>query len=216
MRVPERTPDRLRRIHSLCGVVPLGFFLLEHLAVNATVLAGPSAYRRAVETLDRTPFLPVLELGLIALPLVIHSVIGVLLATELDAAGRPDVTERRVAIQRATGVLLLPYLIYHVWATRLSPEALKGGDLIAIMGKQVASVPGFVFHAAGVSLAAYHLGNGLRPFAVRWGLARDGAAERAIERFGLALALVLAVVGVASLASFASHARAILAGLGPR
>lgn len=217
MRVPERTPDRLRRIHSLCGVVPLGFFLLEHLAVNATALAGPSAYRHAVETLDRTPLLPVLEVGLIALPLVIHAVIGVLLATELDEAGRPDLTDRGVAVQRATGLLLLPYLIYHVWATRLSPEALKGGaDLIAIMGRQVASAPGFAFHALGVSLAAYHLGHGLRSFAVRWNLARDRAAERTVERFGLALALVLAVVGVASLASFARHAGDSFAGLGPR
>ena len=217
MKFPERTPENLRRLHSLTGVVPLGFFLLEHLAVNATALGGPAAYRSAVETLGRTPLLPVLEVGLIALPLAIHTVIGVLLATELNPAGRPDVAEPGVAVQRVTGLLLLPYLIYHVWATRLSPEVLKGGaDLIAILGKQVASAPGFAFHAAGVTLAAYHFGHGLRSFAVRWGLARDRAAERAAQRLGLALAVVLAVVGVASLASFARHAQAVVAAAGPR
>jgi succinate dehydrogenase / fumarate reductase cytochrome b subunit len=212
MKVPERTPESLKRLHSLTGVVPLGFFLLEHIAVNATALAGPGAFRRAVETLDRTPILPVLEIALIALPLAFHSVIGVLLATELNEAGRLDFADRRVAIQRVTGILLLPYLIYHVWATRLSPEVLKGGaDLIAIMGKQVASVPGFAFHAVGVSLAAYHFGHGLRSFAVRWGLARDAAAERAVERLGLALSIVLGVAGVASLAAFARHAVVVAA-----
>ncbi len=163
------------------------------------------------------PFLPALELVFIALPLALHCVIGVLLATELNAAGRPDLADRRVALQRLSGVLLLPYLIYHVWSTRLAPEVLKGGaDLIAIMGKQVASPAGFAFHAAGVTLAAYHFGHGLRSFAVRWGLTRGEAAERALERLGLALAVVLAVIGVASLASFARHAQSVLAAAGPR
>src|SRR5258707_5968614 len=192
MRVPERTPESLRRIHSLTGVLPLGFFLLQHLAVNATALGGPSAYRRAVELLERTPLLAALEVLLIALPLAVHAVIGLLLATEVDAASRPDRSDPRVLVQRATGLLLLPYLIYHVWATRLSPEVLKGGaDLIAIMGKQVASPGGFAFHAVGVALASWHLGVGLRSFAVRWGLARSATAERAAGRLGLALALAL-------------------------
>jgi len=215
MKVPERTPENLKRLQSLTGMLPLGFFLLEHVAVNATALGGAQTYRRAVEALDRTPLLHVLEIALIALPLAIHTLIGVLLATEVDEAGRLDWSDRRVAIQRATGVLLLPYLIYHVWATRLSPEVLRGGaDLIAIMGKQVASVPGFAFHAVGVALAAYHFGHGLRSFAVRWGLARGSAAERAAERLGLALSLVLAGVGVASLAAFARHSHAALAAAG--
>jgi succinate dehydrogenase / fumarate reductase cytochrome b subunit len=217
MKVPERTPENLKRLQSLTGMLPLGFFLVEHIAVNATALGGPAAFRRAVEALDRTPILPALELTLIALPLAIHTLIGVLLATEVDEDGRLDWSDRRAAVQRVTGVLLLPYLIYHVWATRLSPEVLKGGaDLIAIMGKQVASVPGFAFHAVGVTLAAYHFGHGLRSFAVRWGLARGSAAERAAGRLGLALSLVLAGVGVASLAAFARHSQAALAAAGLR
>jgi len=207
MRIPERTPEGLRRIHSLTGVVPLAFFLLEHLAVNATVLGGAARFHGLVRWLDRTPIRGLLEIGLIAVPLAIHTGIGVLLATEVDARGRPDRSDPRAATQRLTGVLLLPYLIYHVWATRLSPEVLKGGaDLVTIMAKQVASAPGFVFHALGVALASYHLGHGLRSFAVRWGLARGAAAERAVSRLGLALSIVLAVVGVASLAAFARHA----------
>jgi succinate dehydrogenase / fumarate reductase cytochrome b subunit len=215
MKVPERTPEYLKRLQSLTGMLPLGFFLLEHLAVNATALGGAQRYERAVEALDRTPLLHVLEIVLIAVPLAIHTMIGSLIATEVDDAGRPDWTDRRVAVQRLTGVLLLPYLLYHVWATRFAPEVLKGGaDLIAVMGKQVASLPGFAFHAVGVMLAAYHLGHGLRSFAVRWGLARGVAAERAAERIGLALSLVLAGLGLASLAAFARHAHATLATAG--
>ena len=207
MRIPERTPERLRRLHSLTGVVPLAFFLLEHLAVNATVLGGPASFHRLVRVLDRTPMRALFEIVLIAVPLALHIGIGILLATEVDARGRPDLSDRSAAIQRLTGLLLLPYLIYHVWATRLSPEVLKGGaDLVAIMARQVASGPGFAFHALGVALASYHLGHGLRSFAVRWGLVRGAAAERAVARLGLALSVALAVAGVVSLAAFARHA----------
>ena len=215
MKIPWRTPESLRRLQSLTGVVPLAFFLLEHLAVNATALGGAETFRGVVGWLDRTPLLPALELLLIALPLAVHATIGVLLATELDETGRPDLSDRHAAVQRATGVLLLPYLIYHVWATRLSPDVLKGGaNLIEVMGRQVASVPGFAFHALGVVLASYHLGHGLRAFAVRWNLARGERAERALARAGLALSIVLAVVGVASLAAFARHAAVLASAAG--
>ena len=215
MKVPERTPESLRRLQSLTGVLPLGFFLLEHLAVNATALGGTHSFERTVRALDRTPLLHVLEIALIAVPLAIHTLIGVVLATEVDDAGRLGGSDRRAAVQRLTGVLLLPYLIYHVWATRFSPEVLKGhADLIAIMGKQVASIPGFAFHAAGVLLASYHFGHGLRSFAVRWGLARGAGAERAAERIGLALSIVLGGVGVASLAAFARHVQTTVAAAG--
>ena len=203
MRLPERTPEGLRKLHSLTGMIPLGAFLLEHIAVNATALGGPAAFRGAVEAIDRLPFLPALEIGLIAVPLVLHSVLGVLIATELGADGRPDWPDRRIAIQRVTGVLLLPYLIYHVWATRLSPDAARpGADLIAIMAKQVRDPGGILFHAVGVTLVAWHFGNGLQGFALRWGLARTAGAERTAARLGLAVSLVLATAGVASLLAF--------------
>lgn len=215
MKVPWRTPENLRRLQSLTGVVPLGFFLLEHIAVNATALGSATAFRGAVERLEHIPLLPALEIALIALPLALHTTIGVLLATELDERGRPDRSDPRAAVQRLTGLLLLPYLLYHVWATRLSPDVLKGGaDLIAIMGRQVAGGPGFAFHALGVVLASYHLGHGLPAFAVRWNLARGEAAERAVARAGLALSIVLAVVGVASLAAFARHAAVVASAVG--
>src|SRR6266542_2027857 len=81
MKVPERTPEALKRLHSLTGMIPLGAFLIEHLAVNAFALAGPPAFRHATGTLDRIPFLTALELALIAAPLAVHSVLGVLIAT---------------------------------------------------------------------------------------------------------------------------------------
>jgi len=214
MKVPERTPEALKRLHSLTGMIPLGAFLIEHLAVNAFALAGPPAFRHATGTLDRIPFLTAFELVLIAAPLAVHSVLGILIATELRPDGRPDWPDARTAFQRVTGLLVLPYLIYHVWSTRLSPDATRhGADLFATMAKQVRTPGGLLFHALGVTIVACHFGTGLRGFAVRWGLARSPQAERAAGRLGLALSAALAVLAVASLLAF--RRAAAVAGLAP-
>ena len=207
MRIPDRTSDRLRRIHSLTGMIPLGVFLVEHIAVNSFALAGPESFRRVAAALGGIPMVAAIEVVGIALPLVIHSVIGVLIATELPERGSAHWPTRREIVQRATGVLLLPYLIYHVWATRLSPDVLqKHADLFEIMRKQVSGAGGLAFHAAGVILAAWHLGNGLPGFAERWGFARTPPAAHAAARVGATLSIALAVAGVAALIAFATSA----------
>ncbi|HEY2955908.1 MAG TPA: hypothetical protein VGK89_11740 [Candidatus Eisenbacteria bacterium] len=207
MRIPDRTPEPLRRLHSFTGVLPLGVFLLQHLAVNAFALAGPESFRRAAAAIGGLPMLAAIELVGIALPLAVHTVIGVLIATELPEPGSPFAPSRREIVQRATGVLLLPYLIYHVWSTRLSPDVLvKHADLWDVMRRQVSGAGGLAFHAIGVSLAAWHLGNGLPCFANRWGLARTAGARRGFRIAGGALSVTLAALGVATLLAFAGAA----------
>ena len=204
MRIPDRTSDRLRRIHSLTGMIPLGVFLVEHITVNAFAIAGPESFRRVAAALGGIPMVAVIEIAGIALPLVIHSVIGCLIATELPQRGSREWPTRREIVQRATGVLLLPYLIYHVWATRLSPDVVKHhADLFEVMRRQVSGAGGFAFHATGVILAAWHLGNGLPGFLERWGLARTPPAARAAQRIGGTISATLAIAGVAALVAFA-------------
>jgi succinate dehydrogenase / fumarate reductase cytochrome b subunit len=207
MRIPDRTSERLRRIHSLTGMIPLGVFLIEHVTVNAFALGGAESFRRAAAALGGIPMLAAIEVAGIALPLVVHTVIGILIATELPERGSPQWPSRREIAQRATGLLLLPYLIYHVWATRLSPAVLEGhADLFEIMRKQVSGAGGLAFHAIGVVLAAWHLGNGLPGFAERWGFARTQPAARAAARVGSAVSVALAVAGVAALIAFSTAA----------
>ena len=44
-----------RRVHSLCGIVPVGLFLLEHIVTNSMVLGGPAPFNAAVEHLASIP-----------------------------------------------------------------------------------------------------------------------------------------------------------------
>src|ERR1051326_5020777 len=62
----------LRRLHSLSGIVPIGAFLLEHFISNAFATNGPWAYRDQVKFLTGLPFVLVLEIVGIYIPLLYH------------------------------------------------------------------------------------------------------------------------------------------------
>jgi succinate dehydrogenase/fumarate reductase cytochrome b subunit (b558 family) len=115
---------RNRKLHSLLGVLPLGAFILEHLATNAFVLGGQHAYDKQVNWLLSFPK-PVLwgmEILLIAFPLAFHGLYGVKIALE----GKPNhgnygyVRNRFYTWQRWTSMYLLAFIIYHVWTTRFA------------------------------------------------------------------------------------------------
>jgi succinate dehydrogenase / fumarate reductase cytochrome b subunit len=204
LRVPERTPEVLRRVHSLTGLLPLAVFLVEHLAVNGAALGGRARYAAASGWIARLPGLAWLEILGIALPLLVHMGLGVLVATELPAEGNTDATGWRTWSQRATGLYLMVYVLFHVWSTRLSPAALAGrADLFATMSREAAAPLGFALHTLGVLAAAWHLGNGLPRAAARWGFGARPAALRWSQRAGFALFGLLSLAGIASLGAFA-------------
>ena len=68
----------IRRLHSLCGIVPVGLFLLEHIFTNSMVLGGPAPFNAAVEHLASIPheiMLP-LEICFILVPFLFHGLYG--------------------------------------------------------------------------------------------------------------------------------------------
>ena len=113
-----------RRWFSLSGVVPLAFFLLEHVWLNASAMRGQSAYVARTLALSRVPFLGVVELALVALPLAYHSGYGLWIMR----AGIPrDAAPygRRLSIaNRSAAVVALAFIAWHLWEYRI--PALRG------------------------------------------------------------------------------------------
>src|SRR5947207_8643521 len=126
MKVSDRTYFTLKRLHSLSGVVPIGLFLLEHLYTNARSLQGPAAFDAAVADLARLPFVVVIEALGIWLPIAFHMVLGGLVSTTAQAnVGRHGYARNwQYTLQRASGILLVFYLLYHTWALRFDKAYL--------------------------------------------------------------------------------------------
>jgi succinate dehydrogenase / fumarate reductase cytochrome b subunit len=201
----DRTYYHLKRLHSLSGVVPIGVFLLEHFYTNSFAVRGPAAYNRVADELASIPYVLVVEVLGIFVPILFHLVLGVMIA----AQAKPDLRRFGFAanwqyvLQRASGILLAAFITFHVATTRFSPEVLRGdSDLFGLMVRHLENPAVLAFYVLGVIAASYHFGNGLYGFAIHWGLATGHRAQRMAARLGTAVFLVLALVGLNSLLGF--------------
>lgn len=230
MKVSDRTYFALKRLHSLTGVVPIGLFLLEHFYTNSRALQGAAAFDGAAADLARLPFVVLIEALGIWLPIAFHMVLGILIATTSQAnVGKHGYARNwQYTLQRASGILLVFYLLYHTWALRFDKAYLESASPYLYVNHHLAHPAVFAFYVVGVASACYHFGNGLFGFAIHWGLVTGRGAQRRAAQLGLALSLVLALVGIGSMLGFlgwradflqkphaAEHASVVLEG-GPR
>ncbi len=116
-----------RRIHSLLGLW-LVIFLIEHMVTNSqsALLIGDNGagFVRAVNFLKNLPYLPAIEIGLLAIPIVMHAFWGVryLFTSKMNhragSGEKPAMPEfgrnRAFAWQRITSWILLFGLAAHV------------------------------------------------------------------------------------------------------
>lgn len=204
MKVSDRTYFTLKRLHSLSGVVPIGLFLLEHLYTNARSLQGPAAFDAAAGELARLPFVVVLEALGIWLPIVFHMVLGILIATTSQAnLGKHGYARNwQYTLQRATGIVLVFYIIFHTWALRFDKGYLDSLSAYAYVNRHLANPAVMAFYVVGTLAACYHFGNGLFGFAIHWGLVTGRRAQRHMAMLGLAVFVALSALGVASLLGF--------------
>ena len=73
----------LRRLHSLTGLVPIGFYLFIHLATNAAIMDGAAAYQGRADQIHMLgpTTLFCLEWRFIFLPILFHGLVGVMIVT---------------------------------------------------------------------------------------------------------------------------------------
>lgn len=204
---PRSRAFLLRRLHSLTGIFPIGVFLLEHFYTNAKAQYGAEAFNRAVEDLWGIPYLWAAEIFLIALPLLFHGLYGLVITYEGDSlhpASGYRARYRNIAylLQRVTGVVVLAFIAYHVWNTRI--QWALGGQKPDYAYMQDYLAPGVVkaFYVVGVLCACYHFANGLFNFAFKWGLTVSTRSQERMAAVSVAVFLVLSAVGIHIVYSF--------------
>jgi len=204
LRLSDSSEHTLRRLHSLTGVLPVGVFLLEHFFTNSEAVQGAKAFDEAAGWLARLPYVTFIEAFGIWLPILFHMTLGILIATTWQSNTERHGYPRNLhyVLQRVSGLFLVTFIIYHTWSTRFSAEAMSAPSLYQVMRVHLSNPGIFVFYALGVVSASYHLGNGLFGFAIHWGLATGRRAQQRVGALGLALALVLSLVGINSMLGF--------------
>lgn len=108
-----------RKLHSLLGVIPVGFFLIEHLLTNySAAKGGPESFLEHVEWLHSLPLVLALEIFGIWIPLAYHAIYGLYVAY----TARNNVNNygyfRNVMffLQRVTGVVTFLFVAWHFFS----------------------------------------------------------------------------------------------------
>ena len=108
----------IRRIHSLCGLIPVGAYMVVHLITNASILNGVETFQNLVyqiHSLGKALWL--IEWGLIFVPLIFHGVFGVviIMGGKSNTSNYPRAANVRYALQRISGMIALLFIFYHVF-----------------------------------------------------------------------------------------------------
>lgn len=202
----------LRKLHQLTGVVPLGLFFFVHMFTNSKAMNGEASFEKAVQDIHDIPFLLFLEIFGIFLPLIFHSVYGIVISSE----SKPNVFSYGYGrnwfyvLQRATGIFLFFFIFFHILNFRLglvpglnqTPVAGNASSAFNIVSYEFAIPWVMALYILGVAATAWHLAYGFWLFAVDWGIIIGEKAQRFALYACAALAVGLFGIGVNATVSF--------------
>lgn len=186
----------IRRFHSLIALVPLGMFLCVHFLLNSAVFISNEAYLQVINFMKNAPFIIVLELVLIAIPILFHGIYGIYIAFLAKNNAFQYRYYRNLAfyLQRLTGFVVLAFLICHVYTLRIavhSPESV-----MAVLMAQMQNPLILLLYIAGVVGSVFHLTNGLFTFCITWGICVGDRAQKIFALCAVALFVVMSVWAV--------------------
>ncbi len=185
--------------------MPVGAFLVFHLAVNASASRGADAYNAMARRLQEWPAALWIEAVLIAAPLAYHGLYGLFLIAVRPPGGAAAPARRRslAIFLRATGAPLFAFILFHLWTTRLVQVRDHGSiDLFHWMQALYASPWIRAAYVGGLLAATSHFSAGLWSLAEDWELARTPAARFAAAAFSIAVFVALTSLGIRALSAF--------------
>jgi succinate dehydrogenase / fumarate reductase cytochrome b subunit len=196
----------LRRLHSLSGIVPVGAFLVEHFISNAFATNGPRAYGNQVTFLSSLPFVPVLEIFGIYLPLLYHALYGfyIWFRGQANVSDYPWAGNFMYSAQRWTGAIAFLYIVWHTYTMRFTGTQLLDHPNAAFNKVQVElqSPWALAFYVVGITAASWHFAYGLWLFAAKWGITVSEKSRRVFGVVCTAIAITFIAVGLATVWGF--------------
>lgn len=193
-----------RRLHSLLGVIPIGAFLVTHLTVNWFATRGEEAFNQAANFMGNLPFVYFLEAFFIFIPIILHAVYGLYIAFQARHNTKRFGYFRNwmFRFQRISGVLVLIFVSWHVWETRIA-AALGAEVNFQMMADIVDNPAALIAYIIGITATTFHFANGLWSFAVTWGITVSHKSQRVATYVSAGIFLALTFIGLQSILTFA-------------
>lgn len=194
----------LRRLHSLSGIFPVGFYVLVHLGINSFAARGSEIYDAVAEALESMPYLIAVEIPFIWIPILFHAFYGIVIWMR----GDPNPFQYAYPnnwlywLQRWSGILAFVFIGWHFWQTRLANYLYGVPVDFEMMARILENPVWLAFYVVGLTAVSFHLGNGLRTFLLTWGAVTGTRARRAAGRLSAAFGIVVLAVSLAAVWAF--------------
>jgi len=200
------------KVHSLTGIIPVGFYMVQHLTLNSFALAGPTKFNAVIGFFEGMPkhFLFGLKYGLIWIPLFFHAIYGLFIVNRMSPYTAPAAKKYRensyYLWQRWSGIFIFLFLVYHMATTSVA-NSISGAETTIHYQNWAAKLSALnygvlVFYILGVAASAYHLSYGIWNFCIRWGITISEAAQLRVARFARVFCIAVTLIGWAALAGF--------------
>jgi succinate dehydrogenase / fumarate reductase, cytochrome b subunit len=199
------------KVHSLTGIIPVGFYMLQHLTLNTFSLGGPEKFNAVIHFFAGMPkhFLLGLEIAAIWVPLLFHAIYGLFIVGRSQQnyfGSKYGWSQNRMYLfQRISGIFIFFFLIYHVITTTVNAK-MNGEEMIeyAAWHQHLASF-GYavlVLYVFGIAASSYHLAYGIWNFCIRWGITISERAQNRVQTFALWMFVLVTLMGWSALAGF--------------
>ncbi|HEY6564986.1 MAG TPA: succinate dehydrogenase cytochrome b558 subunit, partial [Pirellulaceae bacterium] len=210
----------IRRLHSLCGLVPVGAFMTVHLLTNASVNAGSAAFQKNVYMIHGLgPLLPIVEWVFIFIPLMFHAILGVVIIRGgvPNTQNYPYRGNIRYTLQRVTGMIAFAFIMWHVFhmhgwfhgerwlavARRFLGAQFAPYNATSTAGAAMqASILIPILYSVGVLSSVFHFANGIWTMGITWGVWISPAAQQRASYVCGAFGVFLAAVGLSAVVGF--------------
>ncbi|MCC7230115.1 MAG: hypothetical protein IT203_06950 [Fimbriimonadaceae bacterium] len=203
------------KLHSLSGIIPVGFYMLQHLTLNSFTIAGPEKFNGVIQFFESLPkhLLLVLEIVAIWIPLLFHAVYGLFIVNRGQSnyfEGKYKWSQNRMyTIQRWSGLFLFLFLAFHIATTTVAKYIGGSATIIeyAAWQEKLTSYGYALFfvYLLGVLAASYHLSYGVWNFCIRWGITISDKAQLRIQKFSFGMFIAVTLLGWSVLVGFLIH-----------
>ena len=195
----------LRRIHSLCGIVPLSAFLLFHLFANSYSHRGSPGFNLVVDSLRSMPYLELISLSVLSIPFLFHIIYGVyIIFTGQLRLEKDQLYIRNIAyfLQRISGIVTTVFIFWHVITVKYGLLANDGSDFYQLMRQHFSNPITVCWYTLALLCVAFHIGNGICTFCITWGLTISRHSQRVLFLFGILFAGFLFLLGMTAMLGF--------------
>ena len=204
------------KMHSLTGVVPTGFYMLQHLTLNSFTIASPEKFNSVIDFFEGVPkhLLLALEILVLWIPILFHAIYGLFIV----GRGNPSnyfTTKFKFSqnlmysLQRWSGIYLFLFLIYHVITTTVAKYVQGSAEVIKYAAWQEKLTANghivFILYLLGILAASYHLAYGVWNFCIRWGITINEKSQLAVQKFSFVMFIAVTLLGWGALAGFLMH-----------